>query len=70
MTQNFTSDLEKLSTEKARLLRRVEAYEVAIRIQTQAAVRHGVPIARVAREAGVSRNTIYKWLRKRGENDS
>ena len=63
MTQDFTSDLERLGAEKARLLRRVETYEAAICIKATAAVHHGVPIARVAREAGVSRNTVYKWLR-------
>jgi transposase-like protein len=67
MTNPATDLLSQLPREQA--IRAKAAQEMwerehqAIQGLARNAVRHGVPVATVARESGVSRVTLYHWLR-------
>jgi hypothetical protein len=59
--------LGKVREQAARLHRREEELEKArgdLIAAMRAAHDEGVPIARIAREAGVSRPTAYDWIRR------
>lgn len=62
MTTEGLISLRELGKERARF----EKAEEARRAAALKAVEDGVPIVAVARQAGVTRGTIYNWLREAG----
>jgi DNA-binding phage protein len=68
MTRSSAAELlgQLLREHAIRARAALEMYERehgAIQGLARNAVRHGLPVATVAREAGVSRQTLHKWLR-------
>ena len=66
MASKAFRQLETLADRRRELRAELEALEVELRDATCDAVREGVPAAPAARLAGVSRETLYKWLRAQG----
>jgi AcrR family transcriptional regulator len=63
----MASLLAKIREQAARFHRREQELEKArgdLIAAMRAADEEGVPIARIAREAGVSRPTAYDWIRR------
>lgn len=66
MASRAFRELEALADRRRDLRSELEALELELRDATVDAVRSGVPAAPAARLAGVSRETLYKWLRSNG----
>lgn len=60
------SSLESMAAERVQLERKLDELTLKIRRRISAAVAAGESVSSVAAAAGVSRETVYQWLRAEG----
>lgn len=56
-------EIEQRAAEAATVQRQADAAHNTLRAVCIAAIEAGIPLARVARTAGVTRTTMYSWQR-------
>jgi DNA invertase Pin-like site-specific DNA recombinase len=56
--------LDQLAVIRDDVLNRLQLVTEAMRLRVLAEHQNGVPVNKIARKAGVTRNTVYAWLKQ------